>query len=399
MTDDPRVPLPPARSPDPLAHPAWWAEVPTWLDLNRPSMIRTLFECGAVPRALALRAPLHLESLRGTSHPHTVTEPLLVAAGFRLFKVLVSGTSREEAWIRDDGFLAMGNPDDEDEIAWGTTDPARVPDLRALAVSLLALPQGHAEVGGLHALTLQEGRLHLRKIGRLPDHPFVRENYTTPVLQAFDAVVEDLQTSTPRGRLVVLDGPPGTGKSHWVRGLIRAVPTRFWVLLDPSAVASLTAPALLTELADHHVHGGLDLGLVVEDADAVLPPRGVDNLPAISALLNLCDGLLGEALDLRVVATTNAPKIQLDAALLRPGRLSAHVQVPLLTRAHALARCETLAGSMGSTPESLRWPAREGGVSLAEVYAEARRRGWKPPSRDVTIPTADPHFVTRPRPV
>lgn len=53
--------------------------------------------------------------------------------------------------------------------------------------------------------------LHVETIGSL-DSPIIRENYSKVVMDSFDRVTVELLKKKPKGRVLVLDGPPGTGK-------------------------------------------------------------------------------------------------------------------------------------------------------------------------------------------
>jgi hypothetical protein len=50
---------------------------------------------------------------------------------------------------------------------------------------------------------------------------------------------------------------------------------------------------------------------IIEDADDCLVPRGSGNVSTISSLLNYTDGIFGSMLDLRIIATTNAEKMEI----------------------------------------------------------------------------------------
>ncbi len=91
--------------------------------------------------------------------------------------------------------------------------------------------------------------------------------------------------------------------------------------------------------------------LVIEDADHCLSPRDKDNLNAISALLNLSDGIIGSLLDLRVVATTNVKDEEIDPALFRKGRLSAHVNIKNLSEEQARKVWRNIGGPPELFPE------------------------------------------------
>ena len=98
--------------------------------------------------------------------------------------------------------------------------------------------------------------------------------------------------------------------------------------------------------------------LILEDAESILLRRGDDNREKVATLLNLTDGMLGDALGLHVVCTLNSELADLDPALLRPGRLVAHRDFQLLNRAEA-RRLAT----------HLEQPAPAGDhVSLAEFF-------------------------------
>ena len=77
----------------------------------------------------------------------------------------------------------------------------------------------------------------------------------------------------------------------------------------------------------------------------------------------LADGILGHVLDLRVVVTTNAKKIEIDPALLRPGRLASRIEVARFSEEFAASVYERLKGEAAP---------KLGRSTLAEVYQAAR---------------------------
>lgn len=92
---------------------------------------------------------------------------------------------------------------------------------------------------------------------------------------------------------------------------------------------------------------------------------------ALSRLLNLTDGLLGQGRNVLVAVTTNEDLERLHPAVVRPGRCLARIEAGPLTRA-----------------ESVRWLGSEQGVgpdgaTLAELFA--LRRG------DVPVPALAGH--------
>lgn len=198
--------------------------------------------------------------------------------------------------------------------------------------------------------------------------PLRRENYTTKVLEGFDHVVGELACKDPCGRITIFDGPPGTGKTHLIRALLSEAEARF-VLVPPELLPSLSGPSLLPLLLGNRTNAKRPLVLVIEDADACLVPRAADNISALASLLNLGDGIVGCSLDLRVILTTNAKHVDIDSAVVRPGRLCRRIHVEPLPSTAARAVLESLIGAPSEPPPQSR-------LTLADVYALARKLGW-----------------------
>lgn len=231
---------------------------------------------------------------------------------------------------------------------------------------LVSWVQPDDRTGVMYALQSCHGELELQSIGT-GGIALRRVNYGADVVKKFDHVVGDLESASPCGRLVLFTGPPGTGKTYLVRGLLDAVKRARFIVLQPSDVRTFLEASPLATLTEfvRDRGKGLPIVIVIEDADGCMLPRGVDTMSEISALLNLTDGLIGAAFDVRVIATTNAKRIESDPAITRAGRLCRHVDVPALAPDYAN---EILAGLPGGeTPTRFSKP-----VTLAEVYAAAR---------------------------
>jgi SpoVK/Ycf46/Vps4 family AAA+-type ATPase len=71
--------------------------------------------------------------------------------------------------------------------------------------------------------------------------------------------------------------------------------------------------------------------LILEDADSCLERRDGSNTSLVSTLLNATDGLLGDILNLRIIATTNVHKADIDPAVTRAGRLCQFMNVGKLS--------------------------------------------------------------------
>jgi hypothetical protein len=213
------------------------------------------------------------------------------------------------------------------------------------------------------------GGYSIARVG-LAGTPLQRGNYAPQVLADYDHVVKEQATESPCGRLVILSGSPGTGKTFLVRSLLSDAPKTAYVLIPPNLIESIGSPEILPALTQAKREFEGPIMLIIEDADHALVQRGEKNMNAISSMLNLGDGILGSILDVRILATTNAEKLQMDPATQRPGRLCRHIEVGLLPSANATAALSRLLG------KSVR-PFTEP-TSLAQVYASARAQGWMP---------------------
>lgn len=204
--------------------------------------------------------------------------------------------------------------------------------------------------------------------------PLERGNYDPKVLADYDHVVADLKAESPCGRLTIMAGEPGTGKTYLVRSLLSDIPKAAFVIVPPHMVRELGSPELLPALAGAR-HDGLSgpMALIIEDADKVLVNREAGDMAAISSLLNLGDGILGSVLDVRIIATTNAGTLEMDVATRRKGRLCRKIDVGAVQADQASTILKRL------LPETSIRCAKS--VTLADVYGQARDIGWTPPPK------------------
>ena len=179
--------------------------------------------------------------------------------------------------------------------------------------------------------------------------------------------------------LSIFRGPPGTGKTSFLRYLIHKLKhTHAFYYLPVSHYGMLSDPAMAQFwIRENLRRTGIKKVIILEDAEPLLLERSGDNWRHLSNLLNVSDGLLGEFLRVHVLCTMNADVTQIDPAVLRSGRLVASRKFGRLGADDA----RKLAAAKG-----LRLRAQDD-YSLAEIYhggnvngpalAPARRVGFQ----------------------
>jgi hypothetical protein len=181
----------------------------------------------------------------------------------------------------------------------------------------------------------------------------LKNNYEDDFLPVNTTIEEFLRNENANG-LVLLHGKYGTGKTSYIRHLMSMVDIRF-IFLPVNMVDAISNPQFLPFLSNY-----TNSVIVLEDCESLLAPRTALDRgePALASLLNLADGLLSDALRIKLVCTFNAPLREVDQAILRKGRLIARYEFSELS----IDKCKNLSEKMGYTG------VIEKPMTLAEIY-------------------------------
>lgn len=146
--------------------------------------------------------------------------------------------------------------------------------------------------------------------------------------------------------ILLLIGPPGTGKTSFIRGLLHHT--------QQKAILSYDAVILENDRIFAEFMSGNRRYMVLEDADSFLASRSKGNT-VMHKFLNVGDGLVSTK-QKKIIFSTNLPSVRdVDEALLRPGRCFDVLKFGRLSKEQALAIDPQYTG--------------EGNCTLAELLA------------------------------
>lgn len=167
-----------------------------------------------------------------------------------------------------------------------------------------------------------------------------------------DTELREFLTSDESG-LAVLYGKPGSGKSYYIRHLMYTLKKKTFLVLDASVFNYITDSSFISLLMDYK-----NAVIILEDCESMLVDRVAGN-GKLSALLNLSDGIIGDAFNFKFICTFNANIGKIDKALLRKGRMKIKYEFKELTP----EKTKALANMIGKTdiPEN-------SSMTVSEIY-------------------------------
>ncbi len=194
-------------------------------------------------------------------------------------------------------------------------------------------------------------------------------NYGFGFAKFHDELMQRFNTSS-KG-LVLFHGLPGTGKTYYIRHLLKKMASgnKVVIYMPPNMVDHLVEPAFMTFISNAVSQWNEDeqfCVLLIEDAEPLLAKRqeGI-RIQGVSNLLNMTDGLLNDMLNMQIICTFNVDLKKLDSALLRPGRLLARKEFKALSELDS----NILAQRLGIKHHFKK------GATLSEIYSMLADKG------------------------
>lgn len=187
----------------------------------------------------------------------------------------------------------------------------------------------------------------------LPQEDFDLElNYGKELKDKANHLEKELKKN--KSGLALFSGLPGTGKSTFIK-YISTITDRKIIYLPSNIVSEITSPSFISFMTQHS-----NSILILEDAEKALVSREIQENMSVSSILNMTDGILGDCMNLFIVATINTDRDNIDPALLRKGRLIVEHQFNKLSP----EECNKLFEKNKSERRT------EVPLSLAEIYNE-----------------------------
>jgi hypothetical protein len=190
------------------------------------------------------------------------------------------------------------------------------------------------------------------------------ENYNDDFLDVHEKIkgwAEDFKSRN--NKLVLLHGVPGSGKTNYIKYILNNIKSSKKIYIPPYLVNSMADPAFFPVIKREK-----ESILIIEDAEKILINRedSSDN-SVISILLNLCDGIMADVLNFKIIATFNTDEDKIDAALKRKGRMFLKYKFDSLSKEKTKHLFNKIYGAE---------PPKEH-MTLAEIYNDENEFGAK----------------------
>ncbi len=228
-------------------------------------------------------------------------------------------------------------------------------------------------------------RVRVRRI-HVPSWEGMAINYTEPTRDHLARMMRLQPPIDDIGRLILWHGVPGTGKSYGIRTLAQSWqkwcdihyvvdPEKFFddadymlqVILQNESCGESACASATEDSSEPNSYAGERWNLLImEDSDEFLAVDAKQRKgQAMSRLLNLTSGFIGQGLNVLTLITTNEEVGNIHAALQREGRCMANIEFGKLTTDEAQA---------WASAHDIPADVDVGSKTIADLYALGRHR-------------------------
>jgi hypothetical protein len=171
-----------------------------------------------------------------------------------------------------------------------------------------------------HVLSRNGGRFFTEEVRTEGFESDIQKMYNDDFIEINEIIEESL--SIDKAGLILLHGAPGTGKTSYIKDLIRKHEKRNFIFIQNEFINELLHPDFISFLLNHQ-----NCVLIIEDAEKVLMSREqINESSVVSTILQLTDGLFSDYLNIKIICTFNTSIDKIDKALLRKGRMIAYYE-------------------------------------------------------------------------
>lgn len=162
----------------------------------------------------------------------------------------------------------------------------------------------------------------------------IKSNYSENVNQKIDYLT-GLDEPDKHGSIILWHGPPGTGKTHMIRGISRHWSKKFdsvpEIILDPDSLFGEADYLYNVLCQEPWMRKSKKRLIIIEDHASIFTEEARKKGGAFSRLLNVTDGLIGQGQELVFLLTANERIDIIDDAIMRSGRCLQELHFPNLS--------------------------------------------------------------------
>ncbi len=167
-----------------------------------------------------------------------------------------------------------------------------------------------------------------------------------------------------RGKVIILEGPPGTGKTFFIKRMFSLLHHHNLPFSVDYYIGRATFYMSITDLYENAGDKKVRI-VVMEEAEPIIVSQKGERSISLSKLLNYSSGLID--INTLFILSTNIPIDEIDPALIRDGRLLAHIKFLNFTKEEQVrAWCEFYGLDCEPFMEKLKIKKE---LSLSELYA------------------------------